>query len=57
LLLDTGDKILVEGNAKDNIWAVGLDWNDDRILDPSNWNGQNLLGKVLMELRTELKFN
>ena len=54
-LMDTGDKILVEGTPFDPIWGVKIKWDDDRILDEKNWKGQNLLGKVLMDVRTELK--
>jgi ribA/ribD-fused uncharacterized protein len=54
-LLATGDKILVEGTPFDSIWGVMIRWDDDRILDEKNWKGQNLLGKVLMEVRNRLK--
>jgi hypothetical protein len=54
-LLNTGDKILVEGTPFDPIWGVMLKWDDDRILDEKNWKGQNLLGKVLMKVREDLR--
>jgi hypothetical protein len=54
-LLETGDKILVEGTPFDPIWGVKIKWDDDRILDEKNWNGLNLLGKVLMRVRFDLK--
>lgn len=54
-LLDTGNKILVEGTPFDPIWGVMVHWKDDRILDQRNWKGQNLLGKVLMRVRQDLK--
>jgi ribA/ribD-fused uncharacterized protein len=54
-LLATGDKILVEGTPFDPIWGVMIKWDDDRILDEKNWKGQNLLGKVLMNVRKKLK--
>jgi ribA/ribD-fused uncharacterized protein len=54
-LLDTGNKILVEGTPFDPIWGVMIHWKDDAILDDSNWKGQNLLGKVLMRVRQDLK--
>lgn len=55
ILLNTGDKILVEANPRDTRWAIGLSAEDDRVLDESQWQGENLLGKVLMELRKDLK--
>lgn len=51
LLLDTEPRTLVEGSPTDKIWGVGLRWDDDLILDEKNWKGQNLLGKVLMDVR------
>jgi len=56
-LLDTGDKILVEGTPMDAIWGVMIKWDDDLILDEKNWKGQNLLGKVLMRVRNDLLKN
>ena len=53
-LYNTGNKIIVEASPTDNIWGVGLHWDDDRVLDEKNWNGQNLLGKALMEVRSRL---
>lgn len=48
-LLATGSARLVEGNTwNDRIWGMvqGRD---------GSWQGQNLLGKLLMEIRTELR--
>ena len=52
-LLDTGDAILAEASPKDTIWGIGLDAVTAAETNPSEWPGQNLLGKVLMELRSE----
>lgn len=51
ILLETGERTLVEGSPYDRVWGVKIDWQDDRILDEANWKGQNLLGKALMEVR------
>ena len=53
-LLDTGDSILAEANPKDFIWGIGMAENDPAAQDPANWQGQNLLGKVLMSVREML---
>ncbi len=50
-LLATENKIIVEASQTDKIWGIGLDVIDDRILDESKWQGQNLLGKALMKVR------
>jgi hypothetical protein len=54
-LLATGDSILVEANPKDFIWGAGLAQADPDILDPSKWQGLNLLGRILMQVRDELR--
>lgn len=53
-LLSTGDRTLVEASPYDTVWGVGLHWTGDEILNEKNWRGQNLLGKVLMKVRSEL---
>jgi len=53
-ILSTYPKILVEASPYDKIWGVGLGENDDLILDEKNWDGMNLLGKALMNVRKEL---
>lgn len=52
-LLDTGDAILAEASPKDTIWGIGLDAVTAAETNPSEWSGQNLLGRILMELRSE----
>mgnify|MGYP002716209129 CR=1 FL=1 len=47
------DKTFVEASPFDAIWGVKLSENDDKILDSSNWKGQNLLGEIYNELKKE----
>lgn len=54
-LLATKDKILVECNPRDPVWGIGLSEEDPRVHDTHLWQGQNLLGKVLMEIRSTLQ--
>lgn len=42
-LLETGDRILVENSWRDSFWGIGL-----------NKDGQNMLGKLWMEIRQEI---
>ena len=51
----TGDSVLVEGSPYDGIWGVGLAIDDERIRDPREWRGENLLGFALMEARDILR--
>ena len=51
------DKSFVEGSPVDNVWGVGIKFNDPKIADEKNWTGQNLLGQVLDSVREELLKN
>lgn len=37
--------------------GVGIKANDPKILDESNWKGQNLLGKVMEDVRVHCVYN
>jgi ribA/ribD-fused uncharacterized protein len=54
-ILMTYDVEFVEGSPEDCIWGIGLDYKDERCLDKSQWNGQNLLGKCLNKAKDILK--
>ena len=54
-LVDSGDKILANADARDKFWGVGTSATTAIAKDPSKWKGENRLGKMLMELRTELR--
>ena len=54
-LLSTGDKILAEASPYDTIWGIGLEASDFDSTHPDRWPGKNLLGKILMRVREELK--
>lgn len=54
-LLSTNDKILVEASPYDKIWGIGMLESDSRAENLLLWNGENLLGFALMEVRDELR--
>ncbi|NIF05843.1 NADAR family protein [Chryseobacterium sp. Tr-659] len=54
-LLSTGEKVLVEASPYDKIWGIGMLETDARAHNPLLWNGENLLGFALMEVRDELR--
>ena len=57
ILKSTQSKILVEASPYDKIWGIGMKADDFRALDSRYWEGQNLLGKVLMDVRNEFSSN
>ncbi len=54
-LLDTGDAYLVECAGSDHIWACGRRLDDPRRKDADSWDGKNILGFALMQVRQMLK--
>lgn len=54
-LESTGNSVLVEASPYDDIWGVKLAIEDPRIQNPNEWQGENLLGFVLMETRDILR--
>lgn len=53
-LLATGNAILAEASPYDDIFGIKLSADAAKQSSPKNWPGRNLLGKALMEVRTEL---
>jgi ribA/ribD-fused uncharacterized protein len=54
-LLATSEKTIVEASPQDKVWGIGLKPKDAANSKSSTWPGQNLLGKVLMTVRTQLQ--
>lgn len=54
-LIKTHDRVIVEASPVDNIWGIGLAADDERAGNPELWQGLNLLGFALMEVRDMLK--
>ncbi|MBL4865458.1 MAG: NADAR family protein [Pseudomonadales bacterium] len=54
-LLNTGNRVLVEASPLDKIWGVGLAQDNTAIENPNTWEGLNLLGFALMEVRDRLR--
>jgi hypothetical protein len=54
LLLATGNKIIGEGTP-DMHFGVGVHISDPRVLNTNEWHGKNIMGKALMEVRSEIK--
>ena len=50
-LVKTVDAILAECSHSDRIWGIGRGMDDPRADDIATWNGQNLLGFALMQVR------
>ena len=55
-LLDTKNLILAEANGRDRFFGIGLPLTHPDVLNPNKWSKDgNRLGKMLMEIREELK--
>ena len=52
---DFEGKDFVEGSPFDGVWGVKMDYRNPDIDNPENWNGENLLGKFLNEVRKKLQ--
>lgn len=50
-LLATGNLVLVEASPYDRIWGIGLQADDEKAKNPATWQGENLLGFALMDVR------
>lgn len=51
---DLRNKTFVEGSPFDGIYGVKMDYRNPNIDDEENWNGTNLLGKILCNVRSYL---
>jgi ribA/ribD-fused uncharacterized protein len=53
-LAATEGRVLVEASPADRVWGIGLAAGDARAGRPSQWEGLNLLGFALMDVRERL---
>jgi len=53
LLLETGDKTIVEASPRDRVWGIGF--GEKRALEVKGKWGLNLLGMALMKTREKLR--
>ena len=56
-LMNTGDRILVEASPYDKVYGIGLKSDHVDALYPNRWQGENLLGKALMDVRKYFSTN
>ena len=54
-LEETGEDTIAECAVKDRIWGIGLSMRDKNRFCMNKWRGQNLLGKILMQVRGEIR--
>jgi len=53
-LFRTASAVLVEASPSDRRWGVGLSIDNPDVADTSKWYGKNMLGNLLMQVRTTL---
>lgn len=54
LLLETGDRELVEASSEDRVWGIGVGVEDAPGSRREEW-GENLLGRALMGVRARIR--
>jgi len=54
-ILKTKDSLIAEASPYDKIWGIGLNMYDAAHTPQKNWPGTNLLGIVLMKVRSKLQ--
>ena len=54
-LKKTGEEIIAECAVKDRIWGIGLSMIDRDRFSIDKWRGQNLLGRILMRVREDIR--
>ena len=54
-LIATGSEILALASPSDSVWGIGMRASAAEKCTPEEWPGQNLLGKILMQLREEFQ--
>ncbi len=55
VLVNTGNKLIVEASPFDLFWGTGCGLRDPKLKDSKNWKGQNQMGKLLMSIRESFK--
>ena len=56
-LIATGNQLLVEASAVDDFWGAGLSKSALKRIPSLQWPGANMLGSLLMALRSRLRAN
>ena len=54
VLLNTGQRVLVEAAPFDGEWGIGLGLTDPQVLNMNAWAGKNHQGNILMKIRAKL---
>ena len=54
VLVNTGQRVLVEAAPYDPEWGIGLGLTHPQVLNPNAWAGNNHQGNILMKIRTKL---
>jgi ribA/ribD-fused uncharacterized protein len=53
-LNSTGTKTIAEANPRDKYWGIGTSAETSFAKNPSRWKGENMMGKLLEDVRTRM---
>lgn len=56
-LIKSQDLDLVLAGGKESFWGIGVSFKDKNILNEDLWKGDNVYGKLLMEIRDNIIIN
>ena len=53
--LKTDEKTICQASINDLFWGAGVALRDTNVTDSSTWSGKNMLDKLLMGVRDQIK--
>jgi ribA/ribD-fused uncharacterized protein len=51
----TGTRLLADADPRSKFWGIGTSADTSKAKDPNKWPGKNVMGKILADIRSELK--
>lgn len=55
-LLNTGRRVIGEA-TKNTKWGIGVHISDEKVMDTTKWDGENMMGQILMKVREDIQLD